>query len=110
MRKKSVVSDYILWVSVLLIGIAAVTFVYNIYLKSKTKAEEVKQPQAVSLGGNIEVVKTNEGYKILVKKEFKLSNVGTFYFKVKDDNGDTICTCYYQKTGSLVCDNCSVEQ
>ena len=106
---KSVLSDYILWISVLLLAIVAIFFIYDLFTQSKTKAKEVKQPEVLPLGGNIEVVKTKEGYKVLVKKEFKLTNVKTFYFKIKDENGNTICTCYYKKTGELICDSCTVE-
>ena len=110
LKKKSVLADYILWTAVLLIAVTAIYFVYDSFKKSKEKAKEVKQPEVISLGGNIEVVKTENGYKILIDKEFKLVGVKVFYFKIKDENGNTICTCHYKKNGDIVCDNCTVEQ
>ena len=109
MKKKSVVSDYILWTTVVIVALTLISVITTMYYKSKKVAQDNPIPDVNLLKNQIYAVKTPQGiYKISLNQQLKIDNVKTLKFVIKDGDGNVICTCYYRKNG-LVCDNnCTV--
>ena len=91
-----------------LLAISAIYYIVQVFHKEKNVATNTQLPEVTILKDNSQVIKTPEGYKIVLDQTLKIDNLKDLELKIKDENGNTICTCYYKKQG-LVCDNCTVE-
>ena len=110
MRKSNVVANYLFILSIILIGIVLITYVLGIYKKGKETKEYLGEMDVKELSSSYYLIESPEGYKVRIKKELLVSNLQDLKFVLKDEEGDIICTCYYnKKINNLNCDNCTVE-
>jgi len=110
MRKSNVVANYLFILSIILIGIVLITYVLGIYKKGKETKEYLGEMDVKELSSSYYLIESPEGYKVRIKKELLVSNLQDLKFVLKDEEGNIICTCYYnKKINNLNCDNCTVE-
>ncbi len=109
-KNSNVVANYLFLISILIVGIILIVLTIKIYHKEKKIGENLGEVDVKEIGSSYTLVKTPNDYKIRIKEELLVSNLQDLKFVIKDEEGNVICTCYYQKKiSSLVCDNCSVE-